>query len=77
MSYTYWKGKAGTGKAGYCGTHNIGDPIPPDAETCTKAEYDTYVASLPIPINTAKNEYAALLTDAEKINYIAQKMGLK
>lgn len=72
----YWKGKAGTGKAGYCGTYTMGEPLPPDAENCTKAEYDAYVASQSVAANTAKAEYAALTTDAQRIAYLAQRAGL-
>ncbi len=44
----YWKG---TGqKNGQCGTMND-DGYVPDSIECGKAEYDTWVASQPIPIH--------------------------
>lgn len=69
----YWKGKAGTAKQGQLGTY---DAVPaPDSYEVTKADYDAWVAAQPVPTDP-KVEYSALLTDAERIQYIAKKIGL-
>ena len=43
----YWKGRTGTPKAGHFGTMDDDGSVP-DSDICTKSEYDTYVASIPI-----------------------------
>lgn len=43
----------------------------------TSAEYNDIVAYINIKNSNPKVEYAALLLDSEKINYIAERLGLK
>jgi len=47
----YWKGKAGTPKEGQFGTHDDAGSVP-DSDPATQAEYDAWVASIPVPTPT-------------------------
>lgn len=72
----YWKGKAGTVKAGQLGTCDE-NSIVPDSVEATQAEYDLFVSgqtAVPEPDYVAL--YAAATTDAQRIGVIAQKSGL-
>lgn len=77
ITMKYWKGNTGSPKQGQFGTMND-DGFVPDSVGCTKAEYDAYVASLPV-IPAPKDYvslYAAAPTEAEKLQVIADKLGL-
>jgi len=71
----YWKGKIGTVKEGQFGTMDDAGSVP-DSNLSTKIEYDAWIAAQPVIPDTAKAEYSALSTDAERIHYIAKKLGL-
>lgn len=56
----YWKGLIGTNKEGVFGTmDDLG--FVPDSEEVTQAEYDIYIASLPVP--EVKKTLSELLRD--------------
>ncbi len=65
----YWKKSNGD-----CGTMD-NDGFVPDSEEATKAEYDAYIASLPVvPEIDHKDEFSKLLSADEKIDYIAKQL---
>lgn len=73
----YWKGKTGTPKQGQSGTMDDNGFVP-DADECTQADYDAYIASLPAtPVpKDYKALYTAAPTVADKMQVIADKLGL-
>lgn len=75
MKLKFWKGRAATAKEGQFGTMSDTGTVP-DADVCTQAEYETWRAAQPVVTDTRKAEYAALTTDAQRIAYMAQQLGL-
>ena len=41
----YWKGDAGTPKAGWIGTYDTNDGLPPDTKDTTQAAYSNFTAN--------------------------------
>ncbi len=73
----YWKGRTGTAKEGMFGTMDDAGSVP-DADECTKAEYDAYANSRDIPVKKNwKYLYGNSATDAAKLDIIAQFLKLK
>lgn len=77
MIMKYWKGRTGTNKEKQCGTMDDTGYVP-DADECTKEEYDFYIALQPMPPTPTDYIalYAAAITDAQKIAVLAKKIGL-
>jgi hypothetical protein len=69
----YWEGKTGTKKEGQFGSMDDNGSVP-----ATKADYDARVAAQPAPPapKDFKDLLSKALTPADKIQVIADKLGL-
>jgi hypothetical protein len=73
----YWKGRNGTSKQGQCGTFDDLGPVP-DSDEVSKEEYQAWIDSLPVtPKKDLKDAFSKASTTADKIDILAEALGLK
>lgn len=72
----YWKGNPGTEKEGKYGTREDSGAVP-DTTEVLKEEYDAWVATFSPDIKPDyKALYTAAVSDAQRLNVIAQRLKL-